>query len=65
VQAVLFGHMKAKSKKDKAHISRTLSDHAIANTWWDPSSLPDWLTEKCYVEKIQPRLRTIKVREIA
>jgi len=32
---------------------------------WDPSSLPSWLSEECYVRKIQPQLRTIKVREIS
>jgi CRISPR-associated endonuclease Cas1 len=58
-------HMKPKSKKEKAHLSRVLSNHAVANTWWNPSSLPNWLNEDCYVQKIQPRLRTIKVREIA
>ena len=42
-----------------------LSDHAVANTWWDPSSLPNWLTEECYVQKIQPLLKVKKVREIA
>jgi len=36
----------------------------VANPWWDPSSLPSWLNEGCYVQKIQPRLGTIKVREI-
>jgi hypothetical protein len=43
----------------------TLSDHAVANSWWDPSSLPSWLNEEYYVTKIQPRLRTFKVREIS
>jgi len=64
-QIALLGHAKPKSKKTKAHISKTLSDHAVANKWWNPSSLPEWLDEDCYVQKIQPRLRTIKVREIA
>ena len=27
--------------------------------------MPDWLTEQCYVERIQPLLRDKKVREIA
>jgi len=65
VQVALMGHAKPKSKKTKAHISKTLSDHAVANSWWDPSSLPSWLNEECYVRKIQPQLRTIKVREIS
>jgi CRISPR-associated endonuclease Cas1 len=64
-QVALIGHMKPKSKKVKARISKTMSDHAVANTWWDPSRLPSWLNDECYVQKIQPRLRTIKVRDIS
>ena len=64
-QVALFGHTKPKSKKVKARISKTISDHAVANTWWDPSSLPSWLTEEFYAQKIQPRLRAIRVKEIA
>lgn len=64
-QIALLGHAKPKTKKTKAHISKTLSDHAVANTWWEPSSLPSWLTEQFYVEQIQPLLRGKKVREIA
>ena len=64
-QVALLGHAKPKSKKTKARMSKVLSDHAVANTWWDPSSLPTWLTEECYVQNIQPQLRAIKVREIA
>jgi len=64
-QVALIGHSKPKTAKVKASISRTLSDHAVANTWWDPSGLPKWLTEKCYREQIQPRLRDKKIREIA
>jgi CRISPR-associated endonuclease Cas1 len=60
-----FSHMKPKSKNEKARLSRVLSNHAVANTWWDPSSLPSWLTEECYVQRIQPLLKTKKVREIA
>jgi hypothetical protein len=29
-QVALFGHAKPKSKKTKAHISKTPSDHAVA-----------------------------------
>jgi len=52
-------------KKAKALISKTISDHAVANTWWDPKSLPSWRTEECYVQRIQPLLRAKKVRGIA
>ena len=64
-QVALLGHAQPKSKKTKARISKVLSHHAVTNTWWDPSSLPRWLNEECYVQKIQPRLRTITVREIS
>ena len=64
-QVALLGHATPKSNKTKAHISKILSDHAVANTWWSPKSLPSWLTEECYVQRIQPLLRSKKVREIA
>ena len=64
-QVALIGKAKPKNKKTKATISRALSDHAVANTWWDPSRLPSWLNEECYIQKIQPRLRAVKAREIS
>jgi len=64
-QVALIGHGKQKTQREKARISRTLSNHAAANSWWSPSNLPEWLNEEFYLQQIQPRLRTIKVREIA
>jgi CRISPR associated protein Cas1 len=64
-QVALIGHARPKSQRVKARISKTISNHAVANTWWDPKCLPSWLTEECYVQRIQPLLKTIKVREIA
>jgi hypothetical protein len=64
-QVALIGHSKPKTAKVKARISKTLSDHAVANTWWDPTSLPSWLTEECFVQRIQPLLKHKKIREIA
>jgi hypothetical protein len=64
-QVALLGHAKPKNKKTRARISKVLSDHAVANTWWNASSLPSWLTEQYYVEHIQPLLRGDKVRKIA
>jgi hypothetical protein len=63
--AASLRHLKPKSKKEKECLSRVLSNHAVANTWWDPSSQPSWLNQECYVQKIQPLLRSRKVREIA
>ena len=64
-QVALIGHSKPKTAKARARISQTLSDHAVANSWWSPSSLPAWLNEEYYAQKIQPQLRTVKAREIA
>jgi CRISPR-associated protein Cas1 len=64
-QVALIGHSRPKSKRVKDRISKLLSDHAVANTWWDPKNLPSWLTEEYYINKIQPSLRGRKVREIA
>jgi hypothetical protein len=64
-RVALIGHSKPKTSKVRARISKTLSDHAVANTWWSPSSLLAWLNEKYYAEDIQPRLIGVRVREIA
>ena len=64
-QVALIRHAKPRTPQVKARISKTLSDHAVANSWWSPSRLPAWLNEECYVQRIQPRLRTVKVREIS
>jgi hypothetical protein len=64
-QVALIGHARPKTRRIKARISKAISEHAVANTWWDPKSLPNWLTEECYVQRIQPLLRGKKVREIA
>jgi CRISPR-associated endonuclease Cas1 len=64
-RAALIGHAKPKTARIRKEISKKLREHAVANSWWSPSSLPAWLNEEFYVQKIQPQLRTVKVREIA
>ncbi len=64
-QVALIGHSKPKTIKVKAHISKTLSNHAVANSWLSPSSLPAWLNKEFYVQKVQPQLKRLRVREIA
>ena len=64
-RAALIGHAQPKSRGVKARISTKLSDHAVANSWWSPAEQPAWLTERVYAEEIQPRLTSLKVREIA
>lgn len=55
------------SHTDEAEISRakTWRRHAAALKMWDPTTLPDWLTEQVYREKIQPRLAEVTVSTIA
>lgn len=65
VRVAAVGREKSRTPRAKARMSRAQSEHASAISWWSPSSLPAWLTEECYVQKIQPQLRAIKVREIA
>ena len=64
-QPALLNHAKPKTARVRERISKALSDHAVANTWWDPSKLPSWLDEEFYTQRIQPRLRMIKIREIS
>jgi CRISPR-associated endonuclease Cas1 len=54
------------SHTEEAEISRakTRLRHAAALKVWDPTTLPDWLTEQAYREKIQPRLAEVTVPAI-
>ena len=42
-RAALVGHARPKTAQVRKQISKKISDHAIANTWWSPSTLPPWL----------------------
>jgi len=64
-RAALIGHARPMTARVRRQISKRLSEHAAANTWWSQSSLPAWLNEEFYVQKIQPQLRALKIREIA
>jgi len=64
-KVALIGHLKPKTPKARARISKTLNDHAVANSWFALSSLPAWLTEEFYDREIQPQLGKKKVREVA
>jgi len=61
VQVALIGHATPTTAKRKAQISKKISDHAVAITWWSSVSLPAWLDQKFFVEKILPRLKVVKV----
>jgi len=40
-KVALMGRAKPKRKKAKSHISKMVSEHAVANSWWDPTTLPN------------------------
>jgi len=64
-QVALIGHATPKTGVKKAQTSKKISKHAVAITWWSPSSLPPWLNHDFFVEKIRPRIRVLKARLIA
>ena len=45
-RAALMGHTRPKTASQRRRISKRLNDHAVANTWWDPKTLPAWLNEE-------------------
>jgi hypothetical protein len=64
-RAALISQTMPRTERARKLISKKVSHQAVANSWWSPSSLSAWLTEEFYLREIQPKLRTIKVREIA
>jgi hypothetical protein len=44
-QVAVIGRAKPRTTQQRVRISTVLSDHAVANSWWSPSSLPEWLNE--------------------
>ena len=47
-----------------ARLAATQRKHAAAQLAWKPSDQPAWLTERIYVDMIQPRLRAISVSKV-
>lgn len=58
-------HATPKDSRHKKHSIKRITDHAVAITWWDPNSLPKWLTEDFYAKQIQPKLKPIRVAELS
>jgi hypothetical protein len=59
------GRQLAHSPDAEARRAKTQRRQAAALRAWNPSEQPDWLTEKAYREKIQPRLAGITVPAIS
>jgi hypothetical protein len=59
------GRLASRSIEARAKQSAIQKLHRAAIKGWLPSSLPAWLTQSAYREKILPRLASITVPEIA
>ncbi len=57
--------MAAQSREARARHAETQRRHAAALKAWDPSDKPEWLDEKAYGEKIQPRLAEVTIPVIS
>jgi hypothetical protein len=59
------GRIASRGAKAKAKQSAIQKQHHAARRAWLPSSLPAWLTQSAYREKILPRLAEVTVPQIA
>ncbi|MHB8487389.1 MAG: CRISPR-associated endonuclease Cas1 [Candidatus Acidiferrales bacterium] len=65
IEAAKLGRVATHTQKSEALRAATMRRQEAAKRSWRPSDLPEWLNEKVYREKIQPRLATVTVRAIA
>jgi CRISPR-associated endonuclease Cas1 len=65
LKAAQKGRIASHSQEAEIRRSETQRRHHSAAQDWRPSELPDWLNDKTYREKIQPRLAEITVPTIA
>jgi hypothetical protein len=65
IEASRNGRIASHSREAEALRGETQRRHHAAKRAWRPSDLPDWLNEKTYCEKIQPRLATFTVPAIS
>ena len=65
LEAAKLGRIATHSIEAERLGARTQRRHAVALKAWNPASLPDWLTEQAYREKIQPRFAKLTVPAIA
>jgi len=65
IDAAKLGRIATHTPKAEALRAATMRQQEAAKREWKPSDLPEWLSEKLYREKIQPRLATFTVSAIA
>jgi CRISPR-associated endonuclease Cas1 len=57
VEVAKIGRMTAHAAGPRARLAENQRRHAVARWSWEPSSLPGWLNEEVYTNRIQPRLK--------
>jgi len=65
IEAAKLGRAATHSPKAEALRAATMGRQEAAKGAWKPSDLPEWLTEKVYRDKIQPKLATSTVSAIS
>ncbi len=65
VEIAKKGQIASKSVQARARLAATQHDQATARWKWNPASQPNWLTEECYEDQIQPRLINATLSQIA
>ena len=64
IKASRLGRLQTHKPQAQARRSETQRRQQAAHKNWNPQSLPDWLDEKFYRKKVQPRLAKLQVRVI-
>jgi len=65
ISAAKLGRVATHTPKAEARRAATMLRQEAAKRAWKPSDLPEWLNERAYREKIQPRLVALTVAAIA
>jgi hypothetical protein len=65
IEAATRGRVAAQGNEAQTRRSKTQLRHRAAFLAWKSSDLPAWLDDKCYLTKIQPRLRRITLSVLA
>jgi CRISPR-associated endonuclease Cas1 len=60
-----LGRIKSHTGEAEMSRSKTRQRHAAALKAWEPTTLPDWLTERAFCGRIQPRLTEVTVPVIS
>jgi len=64
ITAAKLGRIATHTPKAEARRAATMRRQEVAKRTWKSSDLPEWLNEKVYREKIQPKLATFTVSAI-